>query len=189
MALAMIPLANFFGALNAMLPLPKFLNFLKEIEVQTLLITERFLDMDTPLDLFLMIGLIGLVAALGEEFLFRGVLQNLFQEWFGSQHFAIWLTAFIFSVIHLQYHAVFPRFFLGALIGYVYVNSGNLLSAMLLHFFYNSTLVLLTFFIQHGGIDASWEEVGAEELMLALMSVLVLGILLVRRIPKICNQK
>ena len=185
MALAMIPVANFLGALNAMLPLPEFLSFLKEIEAQTLLITEKFLVMDTPLDLFLMLGLIGFVAAVGEELLFRGVLQNLFQEWFGSPHVAIWLTAFLFSVIHLQYHAVLPRFVLGALIGYVYVNSGNLRSAMLLHFFYNSTLVLLTFFIQHGGLDASWEEVGAERLMLVLVSALVLGVLLLTRIPKI----
>ena len=86
----------------------------------------------------ILLGLIGFVAAVGEELLFRGVLQNLFQEWFGSPHVAIWLTAFLFSVIHLQYHAVLPRFVLGALIGYVYVNSGNLSNSMLLHFFYNS---------------------------------------------------
>ena len=135
MAIAMIPVANFFGAVNAMLPLPKFLSFLKDIEAQTLLITEQFLVMDTPIDLLLMLALIGFVAAVGEELLFRGVLQNLFQEWFGSPHIAVWLTAFLFSVIHLQYHALLPRFVLGALIGYVYVYSGNLRSAMLLHFF------------------------------------------------------
>ena len=185
MALAMIPVANFLGALNAMFPLPDFLSFLKEIEAQTLLITEQFLVMNTLIDLLLMLGLIGFVAAVGEELLFRGILQNLFQEWFGSPHIAIWLTAFLFSVIHFQYHAILPRFVLGALIGYVYVNSGNLRSTMLLHFFYNSTLVLLTFFIQHGGLDASWEEVGAEGLMLALISVIVLVVLLLRRIPKI----
>ena len=187
MALAMIPVANFLGALNAMLPLPDFLSFLKDIEAQTLLITEQFLVMDTLIDLLLMLGLIGFVAAVGEELLFRGVLQNLFQEWFGSPHIAIWLTAFLFSVIHFQYHAILPRFVLGALIGYVYVNSGNLRSAMLLHFFYNSILVLLTFFIQHGGMDASWEDVGAEQLILALISAFVLGVLLLRRIPKIAS--
>jgi len=185
MALAMIPVANFLGALNAMLPLPEFLSFLKDIEAQTLFITEQFLVMNTPLDLLLMLGLIGFVAAVGEELLFRGVLQNLFQEWFDSPHVAIWLTAFLFSVIHLQYHAVLPRFVLGALIGYVYVNSRNLRSAMLLHFFYNSTLVMLTFFIQHGGLDASWEEVGTEQFMLVVISVLVLALLLIMRIPKI----
>ena len=185
MALAMIPIANFLGALNAILPLPDFLSFLKAIEDQTLVITEQFLVMDTPIDLLLMLGLIGLVAAVGEELLFRGTLQNLFHEWFGSIHIAIWLTAFLFSVIHLQYHAVLPRFVLGALIGYLYVNSGNLSSVILLHFFYNSNLVLLTFFIQHGGLDSSWEEVGAEGLTMAMISVLVLIVILSKRIPKI----
>ena len=188
MALAMIPVANFLGALNTKLPLPEFLSFLNEIEAQTLLITEQFLIMDTSIDLFLMLGLIGFVAAVSEELLFRGVLQNLFHEWFGSSHLAIWLSAFLFSVIHLQYHAILPRFVLGALIGYVYVNSGNLISSVLLHFFYNSTLLVMTFFIQHGGIDASWQEVGEEGLMLVLISVLVLGLLLLGRTLKIFTQ-
>jgi len=185
MALAMIPVANFLGALNAILPLPDFLSFLNDIEDQTLLITEQFLVMDSHLDLLLMIGLIGFIAAIGEELLFRGALQNFFHEWFGSIHIAVWLTAFLFSVIHLQYHAILPRFVLGALIGYVYVNSGNLCSAMLLHLFYNIILVLLTFFIQHGDLDSSWEEVGSEGLMLTLISVLILSVILLRRIPKI----
>ena len=68
-----------------MLPLPEFLTFLQEIEAQTNLITEQFLVMDTLIDLLLMLGLIGFLAAVGEELLFRGVLQNLFQEWFGFQ--------------------------------------------------------------------------------------------------------
>ena len=141
--------------------------------------------MDTPIDLFLMLGLIGFVAAVSEELFFRGVLQNIFREWFGSPHLAIWLSAFLFSVSHLQYHAILPRFVLGALIGYVYVNSGNLSNSMLLHFFYNSTLLVMTFFIQHGGIDASWQEVGEEGLVLVVISVLVLGLLLIGRTSKI----
>ncbi|GIR13232.1 MAG: hypothetical protein CM15mP23_18070 [Cryomorphaceae bacterium] len=185
MALAMIPVANFLGTINTKLPLPEFLSFLNEIEAQTLLITEQFLNMDTYIDLFLMLGLIGFVAAVSEELLFRGVLQNLFHEWFGSPHIAIWLSAFLFSVIHLQYHAILPRFVLGALIGYVYVSSGNLISSMLLHFFYNSSLLVITFFIQHGGIDSSWQEVGEEGLMLVLISVFVLGLFLLDRNSKI----
>lgn len=185
MALAMIPVANFLGTINTKLPLPEFLSFLNEIEAQTLLITEQFLNMDTYIDLLLMLGLIGFVAAVSEELLFRGVLQNLFHEWFGSPHIAIWLSAFLFSVIHLQYHAILPRFVLGALIGYVYVSSGNLISSMLLHFFYNSSLLVMTFFIQHGGIDSSWQEVGEEGLMLVLISVFVLGLFLLDRNSKI----
>ena len=185
MALMMIPVANFLGGLNAMIPLPNFLSFLKDIEEQSLLITEQFLVMNNLLDLLLMLGLIGFIAALGEEILFRGVLQNLFKEWFRSHHISVWLTAFLFSVIHLQYHAVLPRFILGAFIGYVYVYSGNLRSSILLHFFYNSTLVLLTFFIQHGSLDSSWEDIGSEMFILVLISSLFLGALLLISVPKI----
>lgn len=184
MALAMIPVANFLGAINMLLPLPEFLSFLKEIEAQTLLITEQFLVMDTLLDLLLMFGLIGFVAAVGEELLFRGVLQNLFQEWWGSKHLAVWVTAFLFSVIHLQYQAVLPRFILGALIGYVYVNSGDLRSSMLLHFFYNSTLLIITFMIQHDGLDASWEMIGEESVLLMLIAAFVLAGVLLKFTPK-----
>lgn len=175
MAFAMIPVANFLGALNEHISLPEFLNFLKAIEEQTLQLTEQFLVMDSYADLLLMILLMGVVAAVGEELLFRGVLQNLFQEWSGSKHLAIWLTALLFSVIHLQYHAVLPRFVLGALIGYVYVNSGNLRSSILLHFFYNTTLLIITFMIQHDGLDASWEMIGVESVLLVVLSTFVLA--------------
>jgi len=188
MAFAMIPLANFLGYLNEGVSLPEFLNFLKVIEEQTLLITEQFLIMDSSVDLLLMILLIGLVAAVGEELLFRGVLQNFFQEWWGSKHAAIWVTAFLFSVIHLQYHAVLPRFILGALIGYVYVNSGNLRSAILLHFFYNTTLLIITFMIQHDGLDASWEMIGVENFLMVLLATFVLAGALLKLVPRLSDD-
>ncbi len=178
MALAMIPVANFLGFLNEGLYLPEFLDFLRVIEEQTLRVTEQFLIMDTYLDLLLMILLIGVVAALGEELLFRGVLQNLLLEWWGSKHLAVWITALLFSVIHLQYHALLPRFVLGALIGYVYMNSGNLRSSIFLHFFYNSTLLIITFLVQHNGIDSSWEFIGVEHLLFVVLALFILGILL-----------
>ena len=162
LALVMIPVANFLGYLNEGVYLPEFLDFLKAIEEQTMRVTEQFLVMNSYVDLLLMILLIGVVAAVGEELLFRGLIQNLFLEWWGSKHVAVWLTALLFSVIHLQYQAVLPRFVLGALIGYVYVNSGNLRSSIYLHFFYNTTLLIVAFLIQHDGIDASWEYVGSQ---------------------------
>lgn len=180
MAFAMIPVANFLGFLNEGLYLPEFLDFLRVIEEQTIRVTEQFLIMETHLDLVLMILLIGVVAALGEELLFRGVLQNLFLEWWGSKHLAVWITAFLFSVIHLQYQAILPRFVLGALIGYVYVYSGNLRSSIFLHFFYNTTLLIITFLIQHSGIDSSWEMIGVQQFVPVVLAFFVLGLLLLK---------
>lgn len=165
LALAMIPLANFLGFLNESVPLPEFLNFLKLVEEQSLVLTEQFLKMDSIWDLGIMILIMGVVAAVGEEFLFRGILQNLFQDWSKSKHLAIWLTALLFSVIHMQYHAVLPRFFLGAFIGYVYVYSGSLRSSIYLHFFYNTSLVVLSYLIQHKLLaSASLESIGSSSI-------------------------
>ena len=185
MAWAMIPLANFLGVLNEALPIPEFLNFLKLAEEQTLLLTEQFLQMDTVLDLIAMLVLMGVVAALGEELLFRGVLQNLFKEWSGSKHVAVWITAFLFSVIHLQYHAILPRFALGGFIGYVYLYSGSLRAPILLHFLYNSTLVVLTFFVQQEALNESVEQIGTSDLSLIILSAFVLLLSLVKFLPKV----
>lgn len=177
-AILIIPLANFMGSINELIPLPEFLNFLKQAEEQTMLITEQFLVMPHLSDLLLMLILMGLVAGIGEELLFRGIIQNLFKNWSGSVHLAVWLTALLFSVIHLQYHAILPRFVLGALIGYVYVYTGNLKYSILLHVIYNSVLVIITYLIQHDVLNETWELVGVNNMVLVFVaSVIVLWLL------------
>ena len=174
LALTMIPMANFLGSLNELIPFPDFLNFLKIAEEQTMLLTEQFLIMDSVFDLLLMILIMGVLAGVGEELLFRGLLQRLFQNWSGSKHLAVWLTALLFSVIHMQYHAVLPRFFLGAFIGYVFVYSGSLRTSIYLHFFYNTSLVLLSYFIQHDRVSSSWESIGTTNLSVIVLSLVLL---------------
>jgi membrane protease YdiL (CAAX protease family) len=189
MALAMIPVANYLGSINESLPLPEFLNFLKAAEEQSLLLTEKFLEMDGIYDLLFMIVMMGAVAAIGEELLFRGVLQNAFQSWSGSKHLAVWFTALLFSVIHLQYHAILPRFLLGAFIGYVYTESSNLRASMLLHFLYNTTLIIITFGIQNGSMDASLEKVGLDNVMLPIACLFILVLSLVKFLPNAVTSK
>ncbi|MEJ6711570.1 MAG: CPBP family intramembrane metalloprotease, partial [Flavobacteriales bacterium] len=89
-------------------------------------------------------------------------------------HFSVWITAFLFSVIHMQYHAVLPRFFLGAFIGYVFVYSGSLRSSIYVHFFYNTILILLSYFIQHNLMPAYLESFGVNDWSVFLVSLLVL---------------
>ena len=177
LAIAMIPLANYLGSINETIPFPEFLNFLKVAEEQTLLLTQQFLIMDSIWDLGIMILIMGVIAAVGEELLFRGILQNLFQNWSKSKHLAVWLTALLFSVIHMQYHAVLPRFFLGAFIGYVYLYSGNLRSAIYLHFFYNTSLVVLAFLIQHEYVYSTLESFGTASISIAISAVILLFII------------
>ncbi len=106
------------------------------------LILSRLLD-DTRwsvlgYNLFLIAGM----AALGEELLFRGLIQKLFYRWTGQTHTAVWVTALIFSAVHLQFFGFIPRMLLGALLGYLLVYSGSLWVCIAAHFFNNALTVL-----------------------------------------------
>ena len=82
--------------------------------------------------------MIAILPAIGEEFLFRGVLQKLFCRLFKSDHLAIWLTAFIFSFFHFQFFGFVPRLILGLIFGYLFYWSGTLWLPVVAHFINNA---------------------------------------------------
>ena len=87
---------------------------------------------------------IALTAAVTEEFLFRGALLRIFTQWTHQTHLAIWLTAFLFSAIHLQFYGFIPRMLLGAYFGYLLIWSRNIWIPVAAHFFNNAITVLLS---------------------------------------------
>lgn len=87
----------------------------------------------------LVVFLIGLVPAIGEELVFRGVIQKTLENWTNKPHLAIFLSGAIFSLIHFQFAGFLPRMFLGMLLGYAYYFSKSLLVPMLLHFLFNAS--------------------------------------------------
>ncbi len=100
----------------------------------------------------LLVGLlvIAVLPAVGEEFVFRGLLQPQLSKSTGNIHLAIWISAFLFSAMHIQFFGLVPRMLLGALFGYLYYWSGNLWVAMLAHFVNNGFSVLMLYFHQQG---------------------------------------
>jgi membrane protease YdiL (CAAX protease family) len=93
----------------------------------------------------LLMGLIviAVLPAIGEELVFRGLIQNEFFRGTGRIHISIWASAFIFSAIHFQFFGFVPRLLLGALFGYLYFWSGNLLVPIFAHFFNNAFSVIM----------------------------------------------
>lgn len=87
-----------------------------------------------------------LIASVGEEVFFRGIIQNKLIQGTKNNHLGIWLTAALFSAVHLQFYGFFPRLALGAIFGYLYVFSGNLWVPILVHFINNSLFILSFFF-------------------------------------------
>lgn len=93
--------------------------------------------------LLLNVVVIAVVPAIAEEMLFRGVLLNVFGRLM-PVHAAVWLGAAIFSLVHFQVFGFFARMALGALLGYLYVGSGDLRTSMWAHFAHNlSSLVIV----------------------------------------------
>jgi len=93
---------------------------------------------------------IGIIPAVGEELLFRGVVQNIFHKLTTNVHLAIGISAFVFSAIHLQFYGFVPRFLFGMLFGYIYWWTKDLLFPIVAHLFNNTFTLLLLFLYQRG---------------------------------------
>jgi membrane protease YdiL (CAAX protease family) len=86
--------------------------------------------------------IIALLPAIGEEVVFRGVLQRQVQRVIFPTWLAILIAAAIFSAIHLQFEGFLSRWLLGVLLGWLYWQTGNLWVPAIAHFFNNAIQVL-----------------------------------------------
>ena len=103
--------------------------------------------------LLINIFVMALLPAVGEELMFRGTVQPFLQKWTKSPHWAIWITAFIFSAIHFQISGFIPRMLIGAYLGYLLYWSGSLWLPILAHFMHNSMSIISDFVLLRRGID------------------------------------
>ena len=107
---------------------------------------QNILNMKSVTDLVVAILLVGVLAAVGEELFFRGILQRILIQSFRSPWLGIIVTAAIFSAIHGQFMGFIPRMVLGMILGALYWYSGSLFPAMAGHFFFNALQILLVYF-------------------------------------------
>ncbi len=141
--------------LNERLVLPEALsgleNWMKAKEAELERLTRVFLSDTTYWGLFVNLVVVAVIAAIGEEFLFRGCVQGILMRWFRNPHAAIWITAVVFSAIHLQFYGFLPRLLLGALFGYLLLWGKNIWLPVLAHFINNTTAVISAFYLKRQG--------------------------------------
>jgi len=122
-----LPVINFFAELNAKLNLPDFLsrieNWMKETEEEASELTKVFVKAGTFKQFLFNLLMIAVIPAIGEELLFRGVIQKLCIKWIKRVFWGVFITSFIFSFFHLQFYGFVPRLILGFVLGYLYVYS------------------------------------------------------------------
>jgi membrane protease YdiL (CAAX protease family) len=117
------------------------------------------------------------VACIGEELVFRGMIQR--ELWRGTLniHIAIWVSAAIFSAIHMQFYGFVPRLLLGALFGYLYYWSDNLLIPIFSHFFNNAFAVIMVHLYNLNLTEVNMEEGDAAHFNMFLWYGVNLGLI------------
>lgn len=148
---SLYPLMGYMTQLILAIELPGFLKGLDENAMESM---TRLLTMDSLPDLFINLLIIGILPGIGEELLFRGILQKELIGICKNNHFAIWVTAIIFSAFHFQITGFPAKMLIGLVLGYSYYYSVNLLVPMFLHTL-NNSMATLSFYLYKPETDHS----------------------------------
>jgi len=134
------------GYVNSKVVLPEswsaVMDWIQKTEAEAMELIAVLTRYDSAAGFFLNIVIIAFIPALGEEWFFRGHVQKYFTDWFRNAHLAIFVTAILFSAMHLQFMTFLPRFFLGLMLGYLFYVGGNLWYSVIGHFT-NNLLALI----------------------------------------------
>lgn len=152
------PVAQAVYWLNKQLPLPHWLSRPEEGQRG---IIEAILQMDNAGEFALAFVTVALIPAVGEELLFRGVVQQQLERWQRRPQLAIWLTALFFSAMHMQFEGFFARLLLGAVLGYLYHWRGNLWLPILGHLCFNGLQVVAKYLLPAAFAEAEGHAVEA----------------------------
>jgi len=141
-----LPMVLFLMELNKMLPLPEAFHLM---ESDTNEMLKGLLQMDHTGELITNLAIIAFLPALGEELVFRGVLQRQLMRRIANPWLALTVTAAIFSAIHFQFEGFLSRWLLGMVLGWLYWRTGNFWVSVAAHFFNNALQVLVQYAYKH----------------------------------------
>jgi membrane protease YdiL (CAAX protease family) len=147
--IAVTPLISWLIYINQKIVLPpqyqQLEQQLKLAEQIAQQLTQAFLNVSTPMGLLSNIIVIAVIAAIGEEFLFRGVLQTFMRSVTNNAHVSVIFVAVVFSAFHGQFYGSIPRFVLGLILGYAFLFTGNLWISIFIHFMNNALAVIFSY--------------------------------------------
>lgn len=156
LSIVLLPLVAILDQWNSAIRLPESMagiqQWMDSMEEQAESLMTLMTFEHNNLTLVVNLLVLALIPALGEEFLFRGTIQNAMHRWTGKPHLAIWVTAFIFSAIHFQFAGFIPRMLLGAYLGYLFYWSKSIWLPVMAHCLHNALTVLVSFTLQGRGI-------------------------------------
>ncbi len=148
--LAFGPMMGLIGEWNANMTLPEGLkgveNWMRRQEDASNDLIRNIVMVDSIGLLFINIIVLAVFPAIAEEYYFRGSVMHILHRIVKNQHLAIWITAIIFSAIHVQFFGFFPRVLLGAFFGYMLIWTNNIWVPIVGHFVNNATVTILAYY-------------------------------------------
>ncbi len=175
------PFINFIGEINSKMHFPEWMSgieeWMKVSEEKAAVLTEAFLKVNTIGGLIFNLFMIAVLPAIGEELLFRGIIQRIFTRMTRNHHWGIWISAIFFSALHMQFYGFIPRMLLGVLFGYLLVWSGSLWLPIAAHFVNNGVATVAMYLIDKELIKPEIESIGSTSgsYYIAVISLLVAG--------------
>lgn len=177
MMIAVVPFINYLAEINLRLefPIKTVDRLLRTLEGEAEEIMSAFTATRTFWGLLVNLFMIGVLAAVGEELIFRGLLQRLMYGMVKNVHVAILITAILFSAFHFQFFSFMPRFVLGIVLGYLMFFGRSIWYPILAHFVNNTMGVIYYYFYFRGSTDDMLEEIGTSSYIpfAAVISLLV----------------
>ena len=174
-----MPISGLTAHFNESIEIPgAFGEFAREMEDKLKELTLFMVDFESNAQFLLGLFVIAVVPGVGEELLFRGVIQNKIAKSSGNVHLAIWVTAFVFSAFHLQFYGFLPRMLLGGLFGYLYIWSGTLWVPMLAHFVNNGITLLMMYLYNQGVSEIDLDSAESYSITATVFSLILVTALI-----------
>lgn len=158
---------------------------LKSSEVMMTESIEAFLQMNSFREFLGVFVVLAVLPALCEETMFRGALQPILKRGFRSAHLSVWVTGFLFAMLHMQFYTFLSIFALGVVLGYLREWSNSLWPSVVMHLVNNGSIVVAVYFFnipfsEANELAGQWQW----QYMLPLLGVFVACLFLLRRILK-----
>lgn len=139
------PLIDWIGFWNNHWNVGKMFSMMSDEYYHTVMGIVRKAASAGSVGLLIMVLVMAVIPAICEELFFRVGLQQLLGKWFKNDHVAVVVTAFVFSLVHLDMSGFLVRFVMGLVLGYVFLYSRSLVPNVMLHFLNNAVATISTY--------------------------------------------
>lgn len=168
------PLIAYSAQLNMMIPLPEWAITIDNDAISFL---TKMLVMDSFWAYLINIVVIAVIPAIGEELLFRGLIQRELSSMMKNQHLVVVISSVIFGILHFQLSSFLPKFIIGLILGYAYYWTRNLWYPIIIHFMNNGLQVTIAYFSMENMDEISDQDIPAVPVISLIISAILCAVI------------